>query len=295
MKDIAIALLTISAVMLIFLMVLQNRRIKKLVRAMRVYKTAGKITDYSLLSNALASLQNEISDLQNRIELEKRNTQNITKNNISFISDISHQLKTPISALRLYCEMDLAKNISAHADKELLLIEKMENLIRNLLKLEKIKGDTYQMDFEMIEVKELVDKLFASFSHLFPEKHYKVSGKSSLRADKVWLSEALGNIIKNASEYTKVDGTVEINIVHSESSTVIEVQDNGGGIDESDTENLFTRSHKTKNSIPESAGIGLAITRAIIEKHHGIVTAENKKDGLCVTVCLPHIDGQIAI
>lgn len=62
---------------------------------------------------------------------------------------------------------------------------------------------------------------------------------------------------------------------------------------EKDLPLLFTRFHKTNNALPSSAGIGLAITKAVVEKHHGTVSAENKNSGLCVVICLPHIDGYV--
>lgn len=91
------------------------------------------------------------------------------------------------------------------------------------------------------------------------------------------------------------NGKVDIRIFDSGKSTIIEIEDNGGGIAEKDLKNLFTRFFRTENALPASAGVGLAITKAIVEKHHGIVTAENKNDGLCVTMCFPHIDGISAI
>ena len=133
------------------------------------------------------------------------------------------------------------------------------------------------------------------FRPLFPNKKYTVSGESRFRLDKAWLSEALGNVVKNASEHTAENGKIAITIENSEQSTTVSIKDNGGGVPEEELSKLFQRFHRTENANPNSAGIGLAITKAIVEKHHGTITAENTGEGLNVIMCFPHIDGAIAI
>lgn len=296
-----IILIAVSAVLVIVCGVLfffryrDKKRISNLCNAINEYINNGRKTDFSVSDDEFARLQNGISDLQNMIDLERNNTVAETKKNTEFISDVSHQLKTPLAALRLYCEMDNEENSNGHTQKELQLIEKMENLVQNLLRLEKIKSDAYVMNFDKIQIRQTADELIYEFKSLFPEKRYSVTGDSVIRCDREWISEAISNVIKNASEHTEKDGTVEISISHGKKSTVIEIQDNGGGVEETELSTLFTRFGKTKNALPSSAGVGLAITKAIVEKHHGIISAENKNNGLCVTICIPHLDGYISI
>ena len=87
----------------------------------------------SLWDNDFARLQNAVGDLEELVNLEKGKLYNENKKNVQFISDISHQLKTPIAVLRLYCEMDLASGENAHAQKELDLF-KLQKLIYQLLR-----------------------------------------------------------------------------------------------------------------------------------------------------------------
>ena len=236
-----------------------------------------------------------MADLENRLRLEKSNTERESKKNTEFISDISHQLKTPLAAMRLYVEMEHGEHPNEHTEKELQLIDKMENLIYKLLRLEKLKSDSYVMDFALYDVREVADEVVDEFRPLFPNKKYTVSGESRFRLDKAWLSEALGNVVKNASEHTAEDGKIVITIENSEQSTTVSIMDNGGGVPEEELSKLFQRFHRTENANPNSAGIGLAITKAIVEKHHGTITAENTDEGLNVIMCSPHIDGAIAI
>ena len=73
------------------------------------------------------------------------------------------------------------------------------------------------------------------------------------------------------------------------------IEDNGGGVAEDELSMLFRRFHRSQNASPDSAGIGLAITKAIVEKHHGTITAENSEKGLRVSMCFPIIDANLKL
>jgi signal transduction histidine kinase len=293
MNSLCIILLVVIVILLIATIILfvNNRKIHKnvnlLTQSIDEFIERDSATQFSTSDNNFSRLQNSVCDLESLLKLEQNNTVKESKKNTEFISDISHQLKTPLAGLRLYAELENHENPSEHTQKELQLIEKMENLIYKLLRLEKIKSDSYEMDFQYYEVRDIVQEIVNEFKPLFKQKQYIIEGSSVMRCDKAWLVEAIGNLVKNASEHTADDGMVEVNIESSEKSTIITVSDNGGGVSENDLPMLFTRFHKAENSKPNSAGIGLAITKAIVEKHHATISAENKDNGLC----FPHIDG----
>ena len=98
------------------------------------------------------------------------------------------------------------------------------------------------------------------------------------------------DLIPNGCEHTDENGIIDVRIYGSEfkNVTTVEIEDNGGGIAESELPKLFVRFYKSPNSSAESTGIGLALTRVIVEKHHGTISARNKSQGLCVTMCFPH-------
>jgi signal transduction histidine kinase len=297
MNSLCIILLVVIVILLIATIILfvNNRKIHKnvnlLTQSIDEFIERDSATQFSTSDNNFSRLQNSVCDLESLLKLEQNNTVKESKKNTEFISDISHQLKTPLAGLRLYAELENHENPSEHTQKELQLIEKMENLIYKLLRLEKIKSDSYEMDFQYYEVRDIVQEIVNEFKPLFKQKQYIIEGSSVMRCDKAWLVEAIGNLVKNASEHTADDGMVEVNIESSEKSTIITVSDNGGGVSENDLPMLFTRFHKAENSKPNSAGIGLAITKAIVEKHHATISAENKDNGLCIVMCFPHIDG----
>ena len=270
-----------------------KKQINTLTDSIEKYLENGDLTKFSTEDNNFSTLQNAVCDLENALELQKHNTETETKKNSDFIADISHQFKTPIAGLKLYIEMDNELNPTDHTEKELQLIEKMEELIQKLLHLEKIKTDAYTMDFATCEVSEIVSSIITDFKPIFKEKEFTVTGSSKLRCDKSWLFEAIGNVIKNACEHTKDNGKIDVIIEDSEQSTIITVSDNGGGVEKEEISKIFNRFHRTKNAKPQSAGIGLAITKAIVEKHHGTISAENTEKGLNIIMCFPHLDGYI--
>ncbi len=286
---------TALCVFLIVLHFVQKKKIRNLTESIDKFIKDDTLTELSTSDGDLAHLQSNICELENRIIQEREYTKQEAKNNTEFISDISHQLKTPLAGLRLYCEMEHNSSPSSHTEKELELISKMEKLIFNVLKLEKIRSDTYAMNFEKNELSDIANDLKNEFLHLFPLKNITVSGTGAFRCDKSWLREAFGNVIKNACEHTKSDGTVDILIEEAEKTVSVIFEDNGGGVPESELLKLFERFHRTHNASPDSAGIGLAITKAIVEKHHGTVTAENSEKGLRVSMCFPIIDANLKL
>lgn len=292
----ALALAVILCVLLSVLLIRYKRSVKKLNNSIDRFFQTGKPTEISTSSFTTAELQNNICELETRLLSEREHTAVQTKNNIAFISDISHQLKTPLAGLKLYCEMENTASKSEHTQKELELIEKMEKLVYNILKLEKLRGETYEMSFEENELSGVLHELQAEFSALFPGQTITVSGSASFRFDRSWLKEAVGNVIKNACEHTSAEtGVIDVIVEKSEKCVTVSVSDNGGGVPKNELAELFERFRRSSNASSGSTGLGLAITKAIVENHHGLVMAKNTDSGLLVEMCFPLVDGNLKI
>lgn len=292
---ITLVIAVVICLILLIINIINKKKVRKLTEDIDKFIKDGKVLEMSTKDGAMAHLQNNIFELETRLVQEREYTKQEAKNNTEFISDISHQLKTPLAGLRLYCEMEHSTSPSSHTEKELVLVEKMEKLIHNVLKLEKIRSDTYVMNFEEIEISLILEELKTEFCTLFPQKQIKVDGKGVLRCDKSWLREAFGNIIKNACEHTTADGKIDILIEQAEKSVSVTIEDNGGGVPENELPLLFKRFHRTEKASPDSAGIGLSITKAIVEKHHGTITVENGEKGLRFSICFPIIDANLKL
>ena len=286
-------ILFLATIIFIILNARKNKQINNLKENIESFIEGGEKAEYSTADSNFARLQNAVAELENLLLLEKSNSASQAKSNADFVAYISHQLKTPLAGLRLYCEIEQSSTPTAYTEKELQLIAKMESLVFNLLKLEKIKSDAYEMKFVERSLDEIVGEIIGNFKPLFPEKEFIINGTAAFRCDKEWIIEAIGNIIKNACEHTGSDGRITVSVSQNESSVTLVIEDNGGGVPNEQLSLLFNRFYRANNASPESAGIGLAISKAIFEKHHATVTAENSKDGLKITACFPIINANL--
>lgn len=276
---IALALLATAALFL-----LQKRRIAKLAEQVEDFLVnQGPPVEFSVREDSLAPLHNAVAELQNRLLLAKERQAEECRRTSDLTADISHQLKTPLASLRLYCEMDE----SAHLLQQLTQIERMERLIQSLLRLERLCADGYEFTFAEQEVSEILRSSWAALSAAFPACSLEASGSAVIRCDEKWLSEAFTNLLKNACEHMPKGGMVHVRMETTEAAFFCTVEDEGGGASAKDLPHLFERFYRAEGSDSRGAGLGLAIVREIIWRHHGTISAENTAKGLKMTISIP--------
>ena len=221
-------------------------------------------------------LENALKDLKD----EKINLKDI-------INDISHQLKTPLSALIAYNDilknhenMDIetkSKFIEMTSEQ----LDRMDWLITTLLKYARIESNAVSYNKEMIPISEsiryAIEPLKVSANNKKQSIELDFNSEGYYFHDKKWIAESLSNIIKNAIEHTDINGKIKITLEETHMSISITISDNGEGIEKSELKNIFKRFYKGKNSInPKSIGIGLSLSKKIIEAHGGSITAESE-------------------
>lgn len=198
------------------------------------------------------------------------------------ISDVSHQIKTPLSALKMYHEIieshkDDASTVSSFTEKSKREIKRMEDVIYTLLKLARLDAGIIQMEKAPENLSVLMQDVLERFETWAEGEHKTItlSGKEDvvLSCDALWVSEAIGNIVKNALEHTENGGHIEVKWSQSPLMTQIEISDDGKGIHPEDLYNIFKRFYRSRfSSDVHGIGLGLPLAKSIVEAHGGTIS-----------------------
>ena len=202
------------------------------------------------------------------------------------ISDVSHQLKTPLAALKMYDEimaqegMD-RETIHAFSQKSLREIRRVEDVVYTLLKIARLDAGTVRMEKAEENMEMLLKDVTERFETLAAQeaKEIVLSGSSDvfLYCDALWMSEALGNVVKNALDHTGRGGKVVISWERTPLLTNIIVEDNGTGIHQEDIHNIFKRFYRSHISQDtHGIGLGLPLAKSIVEAHQGTISVTSR-------------------
>jgi signal transduction histidine kinase len=203
----------------------------------------------------------------------------------NMISDISHQLKTPLSSLIVINDLLLEdKNMDLNMkqnflEKERTQLERMEWLTINLLKVARIEAGAIEFKKEKVLLKDILNIALSALNHRLENQVLEIEGDENaiFYGDKEWTGEALINIIKNAIEHNR--GKINISLEETPLFSSIIVRDNGEGIDEKHLPHIFERFYKVSSEVkPESIGIGLNLAKLIVESQGGTISVKSKKN-----------------
>ncbi|EWM52220.1 hypothetical protein RF007C_12780 [Ruminococcus flavefaciens 007c] len=284
--------MVLAAVLIIILAadIIEKRKIKKQTDELISYIT--RVQDYSSLPEMQKISEGNMGILQSEIYkvitilLEQYSSEHNQKKYMSdMMSDISHQFKTPLTAISLMNELLMNETVSdeqrmEYAGKIDAQINKMTWLLKSLLTLSQLEAGVLEMKPEKAELNKLINELSEPFLIMaeVAEVEYIVSIPEEIviMADVHWFKEALSNIIKNCIEHTNAGGYVKISASQNNLHTTIIIEDNGKGIDKEHLPHIFERFYKAGNSSHDSVGIGLAMARQIIRVHDGKIEAESE-------------------
>lgn len=221
--------------------------------------------------------------------LLKEDSENKSKQNeaiLTSVSDISHQLKTPLTSIQILLDnINENPNMDNATKRKFLLeiskqIKGMNFLILALLKLSRLDAGAVEFTNEKINLNNLIDDVLSNLDILIDLKQLKVEKniKSNpyIIGDYSWNKEAILNIMKNAIEHTNSGKSVTITLDENNVYSYIKIKDEGEGIPENELKHIFDRFYKTQNSKENSIGIGLALAKSIIEKQNGYIQVESK-------------------
>ena len=243
------------------------------------------ITEYN--EGELSILANQIQKITLLLKESAEAVQADKKYLADSLADISHQLRTPLTAMNLTASMlrnpDLSTEKRIELSKELRnLLIRTDWLVETLLKISKLDAGTVKLLQNPVRVADLISRAAAPLAIPMDLRDHRLvvcCKDEAFAGDLVWTAEALGNILKNCSEHTPAGGTITITAIETALYTQIEVKDTGPGFDPKDIPHLFERFYKGSNASENSYGIGLALARTVITAQNGTLQAMNGESG----------------
>lgn len=202
------------------------------------------------------------------------------------ISNISHQLKTPLAALTMYMEIleeepENTETVKTFSGKSLCSLERMEQLIQSLLKMARLDTGNIVFEKRQCPVSEIVAQAAAELSERArkEEKTIVTEGlpEECVFCDPEWTKEAVENLVKNALDHTEAGGTVRIIWKRTPVLFCLTVEDDGCGIAQEDIHHIFKRFYRSKSSSDrQGVGLGLSLAKSIVEGQSGMLSVESK-------------------
>ena len=226
--------------------------------------------------NSLAAVLNAHADNELREKEFLKNT----------ISDISHQLKTPLAALNIYngllqdgdMELSAVKEFVDLSEQEL---DRIETLVQNLLKITKLDAGAIVLEKATENVADMMRDIELHFAYRARQEKKEIilsgSDHLSLFCDRDWLNEAIDNIVKNAFDHTESGATIRVAWKELPSGVQIVITDNGCGIHPEDIHHIFKRFYRSRFSKDKQGiGLGLPLAKAIVEAHNGTIEVDSE-------------------
>ena len=226
--------------------------------------------------NSMAAVLNAHADNELREKEFLKNT----------ISDISHQLKTPLAALNIYngllqdgdMELSAVKEFADLSEQEL---DRIEILVQNLLKITKLDAGAIVLEKTTENVADMLRDVELHFAYRAKQEHKELvlSGPEEvlLFCDRDWLTEAIDNIVKNALDHTESGDAVHITWKALPNAVQIAVKDNGCGIHPEDLHHIFKRVYRSRFSQDKQGiGLGLPLAKTIVEAHSGTIEVDSE-------------------
>ena len=242
--------------------------------------------DLSLLKNEIYKttiMLNEISEISKKDKKELEES----------LEDISHQLKTPLTSILIMIDTLLDdEDMDQNTREDFLRNMKREVmninfLVKSILKLSRLDTNTVKFISKKESVKEIINEAILNVSLLSDLKNVKIEtnlSDSFITCDYKWQIEALTNILKNSIEHSYENNKVLIESSENNAYVKITIKDFGFGIAKEDINHIFERFYKGKDSDYDSIGIGLALSKSIIEKQNGKISVESSENGTTFTI-----------
>lgn len=233
----------------------------------------------------LSILQSEIYKVTVSLKEQNEHLKSDKNRLEDLLSDISHQFKTPLTSISLMTDLLIETDLDPE-QKELFSMQVQAQLKRltwltnALLKLSRLDANSVQFQPKRVKLSELIDNAAGSLEVLMDLKQQEmvVETEGEIFCDLYWTAEALTNVIKNCIEHSPEGGKISLRASENALFSEIVIEDNGSGIPPEDLPYLFERFYRGRYVTKDSVGIGLAMSKAIINAQSGTLTAANAKN-----------------
>ena len=235
----------------------------------------------------LSILRDNLYKITLRLKEESNNSLKDKKDLKENLENISHQLKTPLTAISISIDNILnSNNIKEEKRKEFLIDIKKETnninfLVKSLLELSRFDANVIKFDRKENDILKIVKESLNRVELLRDLKNISIelnNNSNIILCDYNWEVEAISNIIKNAIEHSQNDSKIIIEINCNNIYTSLKIINNGNTIDSADLKNIFERFYKGKNSTKDSIGIGLSLVKSIVEKDNGKIFVDSSNE-----------------
>lgn len=214
------------------------------------------------------------------------------------ISDISHQLKTPIAALNIYngilqqetADAATVREFTSLSEQEL---DRIESLVQSLLKMARLDAGAITLERSPENVFDLLEHIKRQYSFRAEQEGKEIAlegdEQTVFSCDRTWLAEAIGNLVKNALDHTAQGDRILVRWQQSPCLTQITVEDTGSGIHSEDLYHIFKRFYRSRFSKDtQGVGLGLPLAKSIVEAHQGSIEVHSKLgQGTAFTINFP--------
>ena len=296
---IEVSIIFIGSIILLLIFIIYERNQDKEIDEITKYLEAINNKNYTLKIDE--NSEEELSILKNELYkvtvMLRENASNSLKDKINLktaLEDISHQLKTPLTSILIILdnlidnpEMDYQTRVEFLHDFKREAV-RIQSLIQSILKLSKFDSNTVQFIKQDIYLKQIVDEAIKNTESLADLKNIKINvegnKKIKLNCDLLWQTEAVTNILKNCIEHSSENTKIDIKYNNNSVYSYITITDYGEGISKEDIPHIFERFYRGKNSANESIGIGLSLSKTIIESNNGIIIVESNNNKTTFTI-----------
>jgi signal transduction histidine kinase len=262
------------------------------------------MTAHSVIADDLAVKERNVI-LENRLKQENEYNKKQQRKMQDFIENIAHQIKTPLAAIILNLEfmqeLHMDERMGRLVDESAGSAFRIRDFIRTLLNISRFENRKVIIAADEVIIGSIITDsinncmncmIHENQNDIFIVQYDDKCESAVIYADEMWLVEAIANVIGNSADYIKniPDGKVYITAGCDERKVVIRIEDNGKGLTVKDQDDIFDRFSTTRNSASDMhVGLGLNLSRLIIEAHYGIIKAGNSEEygGAEFTIILP--------